>query len=109
MRGLSFLVSLALLRSFMALEGTTPRGDHLPLTGLSRKQHTANTPFRYCLLPWLLVTLLRELSCGIPSSSECHLGGGTMTAYRIRFKEQLDQRWSAWLGGLTVVHEANGE
>jgi len=32
-----------------------------------------------------------------------------MTAYRIRLKEQLDQRWSAWLGGLTVVHEANGE
>ena len=32
-----------------------------------------------------------------------------MTAYRIRFKEQLDQRWSAWLGGLKVSHEANGE
>ena len=32
-----------------------------------------------------------------------------MTAYRIRLKERLDQRWSAWLGGLTVVHEANGE
>jgi hypothetical protein len=32
-----------------------------------------------------------------------------MTAYRIRLKEQLDQRWSAWLGGLMVVHEANGE
>jgi len=31
-----------------------------------------------------------------------------MTAYRIRLKEQLDQRWSAWLGGLTVIHEANG-
>ena len=30
-----------------------------------------------------------------------------MTAYRIRLKEQLDQRWSAWLG-LTVLHEANG-
>jgi len=32
-----------------------------------------------------------------------------MTVYRIRFKEQLDQRWSAWLSGLEVIHEANGE
>ena len=32
-----------------------------------------------------------------------------MTVYRIRLKEQLDQRWSAWLGGLIVMHEANGE
>ena len=32
-----------------------------------------------------------------------------MTVYRIRLKEQLDQRWSAWLGGLMVTHEANGE
>jgi len=32
-----------------------------------------------------------------------------MTVYRIRLKEQLDQRWSAWLGGLMVMHEANGE
>ena len=32
-----------------------------------------------------------------------------MTGYRIRLKEQLDQRWSAWLGGLMVMHEANGE
>jgi hypothetical protein len=32
-----------------------------------------------------------------------------MTVYRIRLKEKLDQRWSAWLGGLTVIHEANGE
>lgn len=32
-----------------------------------------------------------------------------MTAYRIRLKEKLDQRWSAWLGGLMVTHEANGE
>ncbi len=32
-----------------------------------------------------------------------------MTVYRIRLKEQLDQRWSAWLGDLTVIHEANGE
>ena len=32
-----------------------------------------------------------------------------MTVYRIRLKEKLDQHWSAWLGGLTVIHEANGE
>ena len=32
-----------------------------------------------------------------------------MTGYRIRLKEQLDQHWSSWLGGLMVVHEANGE
>jgi len=35
--------------------------------------------------------------------------GGTMTAYRIRLKEKLDQRWSTWLGGLKMIHEANGE
>ncbi len=32
-----------------------------------------------------------------------------MTIYRIRLKEHLDQHWSAWLGGLMVNHEANGE
>ena len=32
-----------------------------------------------------------------------------MTVYQIRLKEKLDQRWSAWLGGLSVIHEANGE
>ncbi len=32
-----------------------------------------------------------------------------MTVYQLRLKEKLDQRWSAWLGGLTVIHEANGE
>ncbi len=32
-----------------------------------------------------------------------------MPAYRIRLKEQLDQRWSDWLGGLKMIHEANGE
>lgn len=32
-----------------------------------------------------------------------------MTVYRIRLKEKLDQHWSAWLGGLTVMHEGNGE
>lgn len=32
-----------------------------------------------------------------------------MTAYRIRLKERLDQRWSAWLGGLAVIHGATVE
>ena len=32
-----------------------------------------------------------------------------MTVYQIRLKERLDQHWSAWLGGLSVIHEANGE
>ena len=32
-----------------------------------------------------------------------------MTVYRIRLKEKLDQCWSAWLGGMMVNHEANGE
>ena len=32
-----------------------------------------------------------------------------MPAYRIRLKERLDQRWSDWLGGLNMIHEANGE
>lgn len=32
-----------------------------------------------------------------------------MTVYRIRLKEKLDQRWSAWLGGLVMTQEANGE
>ena len=32
-----------------------------------------------------------------------------MTVYQIRLKEQLDQHWSSWLGGLRVIHEANGE
>ena len=32
-----------------------------------------------------------------------------MTAYRIRLKEKLDQRWSDWLGGLMMIHDANGE
>ncbi len=32
-----------------------------------------------------------------------------MTAYRIRLKEKLDQHWSDWLGGLKMIHEANGE
>ncbi len=32
-----------------------------------------------------------------------------MTCYQIRLKEKLDQRWSDWLGGLMMIHEANGE
>jgi hypothetical protein len=32
-----------------------------------------------------------------------------MPAYRIRLKEKLDQRWSDWLGGLKMTHDANGE
>lgn len=32
-----------------------------------------------------------------------------MPIYCIRLKEQLDQRWSDWLGGLKICHEANGE
>ena len=32
-----------------------------------------------------------------------------MPVYQIRLKEQLDQHWSSWLGGLTITTEANGE
>lgn len=32
-----------------------------------------------------------------------------MTVYQIRLKEKLDQHWSAWLGGLMMIHKANGE
>jgi hypothetical protein len=32
-----------------------------------------------------------------------------MPAYSIRLKEQLDQRWSDWLGGLNMIYEASGE
>jgi hypothetical protein len=32
-----------------------------------------------------------------------------MAGYQIRLKEKLDQRWSDWLGGLMMIHEANGE
>ena len=32
-----------------------------------------------------------------------------MAGYQIRLKEKLDQHWSAWLGGMKVIHEANGE
>ena len=31
-----------------------------------------------------------------------------MPAYQIRLKEQLDQHWSSWFGGLTITTEANG-
>ncbi len=32
-----------------------------------------------------------------------------MPVYQIRLKEQLDQHWSSWFGGLTITTEANGE
>ncbi len=32
-----------------------------------------------------------------------------MPIYQIRIKEQLDQHWSDWFGGLTLTTEANGE
>ncbi len=32
-----------------------------------------------------------------------------MPVYQIRIKEQLDQHWSSWFGGLTITTEANGE
>jgi len=32
-----------------------------------------------------------------------------MPVYQIRLREQLDQHWSSWLGGLTITTEANGE
>jgi hypothetical protein len=32
-----------------------------------------------------------------------------MAGYQIRLKEKLDQRWSAWLGGMKMIHEVNGE
>ncbi len=31
-----------------------------------------------------------------------------MPVYQIRLKEQLDQHWSSWFGGLTITIEANG-
>jgi hypothetical protein len=59
--------------------------------------------------PLMAATLLRELACGGCRDSKCHAGEKAMTVYQIRLKEKLDERWSAWLGGLTVMHEANGE
>ena len=32
-----------------------------------------------------------------------------MPAYSIRLKEQLDQRWSDWLGGMKMIYDVNGE
>jgi hypothetical protein len=49
------------------------------------------------------------LSCSKALNNEYHAGGCTMAVYRIRLKERLDEHWSSWLGGLKVVHEANGE
>src|SRR5438876_1002322 len=103
------LVLLRSRRRFIAFEEMAPGGACLPLTCFCYKNHPANTPFGCSPISLPSTTLFREPSCGTPSSSECHSKGGRMTAYRIRFREQLDQRWSAWLGGLKVSHEANGE
>src|SRR6266851_1420517 len=102
MRDLYFPCIPRSTRSFIAFEGMAPRGDHLPLTCFSRKNHLGNTPFGHYLLPPLSATLLRELSRGTPSSKECPSEGGVMTVYRIRLKERLDQPWSAWLSELRV-------
>jgi hypothetical protein len=32
-----------------------------------------------------------------------------MTAYEIRVKGHLDQRWSAWFEGMTITNKANGD
>ena len=32
-----------------------------------------------------------------------------MLLYEIRVKGHLDQRWSAWFGGMTITNEANGD
>jgi hypothetical protein len=32
-----------------------------------------------------------------------------MSVYQILLKEQLDEGWSGWFGGLTVTTRANGE
>ena|SRR5438067_11003219 len=107
------------MRPSLPLYFFVPGGLSLPLKGwllveiaftyFFCKNHPANTPFGYSRIPLLFPMLLRELSRGTPSSSECHLQGGAMTVYQIRLKEKLDQRWSVWLGGLMVIHEANGE
>jgi len=44
-----------------------------------------------------------------PLDNERHWGGRAMPIYQIRLKEQLEQHWSAWFGGLTVTTEENGE
>src|ERR1700737_4853987 len=103
------LVLLRSRRRFIAFEGMVPGGAYLPLTCFCYKNHPANTPFGYSPISLPSATLFKEPSCGTSSSSECHSEGGRMTVYRIRFKEQLDQRWSAWLSGREEIHEANGE
>jgi len=37
------------------------------------------------------------------------LEGGAMTAYEIRVKGHLDQRWSEWFDGMTITNVENGE
>jgi hypothetical protein len=32
-----------------------------------------------------------------------------MPVYRIRVKGHLDQRWSEWFDGMTIINEANGD
>jgi hypothetical protein len=32
-----------------------------------------------------------------------------MTAYEIRVKGHLDQRWSAWFDGMRITNKANGD
>src|SRR5260370_14425268 len=108
MRDLYFPCIPRSTRSFVAIEGMAPRGDHLPLTCFSRKNHLGNTPFGHYLLPPLSATLLRELSRGTPSSKECPSEGGVMTVYRIRLKERLNYRWSARVGALTEFPDGNG-
>ena len=34
---------------------------------------------------------------------------GSISMYEIRVKGHLPQYWSAWLDGLTITHEPNGE
>src|SRR5215469_371781 len=75
----------------------------------SAKNHPAHASFGYCVLPLLSATLFAKPSCDMLSSGERYSEGGGMTVYQIRLKEQLDQHWSSWLGGLRVIHEANGE
>jgi hypothetical protein len=84
-----------------------PAGSRGLLIGWRGKNHPGITPFGYCLISWLSATLLKGTI--VTSSSERHWEGGAMPIYQIRIKERLDQRWSAWFGGLTVTHEANGE
>jgi hypothetical protein len=37
------------------------------------------------------------------------LEGGAMTAYEIRVKGHLDQRWSEWFDGMTITNVEDGD